>query len=261
MTDLKISRPTAEELDDLQAKALLDSTNWYHQFELRPGLATPGGSYIDPVSAADALDIPADLTGQRALDIGAWDGPITFELERRGATAYALDIQDPSRVGFNTARQIIGSQAVHYQGSVYDLPHHDLNELDLVVFRGVYYHLKHPILAFERINAALKLGGTLYFEGEGLLRYVENISGEPVSLNMKAILKSDVPICLFYPNNFKDSSNWFIPTPAGLRSFLIAAGFEIVELSSWMGKDSTSQRLFGRAIKVRDHDLTEHPFY
>jgi hypothetical protein len=90
------------------------------------------------------------LSGLRALDIGAWDGAITFELERRGGQAAALDIEDPAHVGLDTARRVLGSRAIHYQGRVYQLPTNELRELDLIVFRGVHYHLKPRSLRSSR---------------------------------------------------------------------------------------------------------------
>ncbi len=191
----------------------------------------------------------------RALDVGAWDGPVTFELERRGAQAIALDIQDPTRVGFDLARTIIRSKALHYQASVYDLPFQGLNDLDLIVFRGVYYHLKYPILAFERLSAALKLGGSLHFEGEGLLNYVEDMNGDAVSMDVKALNASGAPVCLSYPNRFRGSNNWFIPNPACLAGWLEVAGFEVKEINTWQ---EAGQRLYDWAVKVREPDAMEH---
>ena len=48
---------------------------WYHKIELPDGVTTPGWAPL----AAQMYNIPADLTGKRVLDIGAWDGYWTFE--------------------------------------------------------------------------------------------------------------------------------------------------------------------------------------
>lgn len=262
MNQPKISLPQGEPVSDYEALRLVEEAKWYHRFEIRPGILSGGKSEFHPRANANMLCIPEELTGLKALDIGAWDGPLTFELERRGAQAYALDIQDPKRVGFDAARRIVGSKAVHYQGSVYDLPCGELKDLDMVAFRGVYYHLKYPLLAFECIAASMKLGGTLHFEGEGLLRYIEDLSGKPVDLDTKAMIDSDAPICLVYPNRYKNSSNWFVPTPAALRSLLIAAGFELREMRHYAPEDKpNAQRLFGWAVKTRETELREHPLY
>lgn len=264
MQAVRISRAPADaHLSDSQARDLVAGVKWYHRFELRPGLMTPGVSDFGAKAAADSLKIPADLHGKRVLDVGAWDGPLTFELERRGAEAFALDVQDPTRVGFDVARRVLGSRAVHYEGSVYQLPCEDLHDLDLIVARGVYYHLKHPILAFERLAAALKLGGTLHFEGEGLLNYAEDLDGKPVNIDFAALNKSNAPLCLVYPNSYKGASNWFIPSPAALRAFMQAAGLDVVEMNTWTSPGKPpGQRLYGYAAKVREtSELLEHPLY
>ena len=269
--------PDASPLPDEVARALIAETSWYHRFELRPGLWSGGGTEFRTQPIMRALGVPRDLRGLKVLDVGAWDGPATFEMERRGATAYALDIQDPTRVGFATARRVIGSRAVHYEGSVYALPAEELSDFDQIMFRGVFYHLKYPLLAFECLAAALKPGGILYFEGEGFLHYAETLSGASLAARkgwlarllsrgkdplrwVREAAESEVPICLAYPNRYKGASNWFIPNAACLRGWLEAAGFEVLEMQAWQG-GATDQRLYGRARKVRDAGLEEHPFY
>jgi tRNA (mo5U34)-methyltransferase len=253
--------PEVSSFTDGDALSLVNNTRWYHAFELRPGLVTPGSSRFDAPGMADALGIPKDLSGKTALDIGAWDGPMAFELEKRGARTMALDIQNPAHVGFDAARKILGSRVTHYQGSVYQLPFDEMKDLDIVVFKGVFYHLKYPMLAFEQISQSMNIGGRLYFEGEGLLNYAEDSSGEPVTLDFANLLKSDAPICLITPNRFKDGSNWFIPTPACLRVMMQVSGFEIVEMKEYRGDDNDNQRLYGSAVKVRNELELEHPFY
>jgi len=71
---------------------------WWHSFEL------PGGRVIEGVADLASLKhrlaqfpIPDDLTGKRVLDIGAWDGWFSFEMERRGAAVIAVDCWDNER--------------------------------------------------------------------------------------------------------------------------------------------------------------------
>ena len=263
MKTVLVSYPeSGPEISGDEAVTLLNSTTWYHSFEIRPGLRTPGGMPIDATAALDGLYVPAHLTGMKALDVGAWDGPLTFELERRGAHASALDVQDPAAVGFAVARRIIGSRSAHYQCSVYDLPFGELKDLDLVIFRGVYYHLKHPLLAFERLSAALKLGGTLHFEGEAFIKYAEDLDGEPVPAELLALARSNVPVCLSYPNRYKGASNWFVPNRACLESWLSVSGFTVNEMHEYTTDRPGPQRLFGYATKTHEAaDMLEHPVY
>jgi 2-polyprenyl-3-methyl-5-hydroxy-6-metoxy-1,4-benzoquinol methylase len=134
----------------------LTGRSCYHRYEVEPGLFTPG-QYLDlePARCLDELGVPQDLSGLRALDIGAWDGPLTFELERRGARVTALDIQDPDITVFNAVKEIKHSAATYVRGGVYEALPAVLGTFDLVVFAGVYYHLKNPVLALQRIRMLL----------------------------------------------------------------------------------------------------------
>lgn len=137
-------------LEDSEARALIKSVTWYHRFQLRPGLVTPGVEEFDAGPICDSMGIPHDLTNKRALDIGSWDGPLAFEMERRGAEVIALDIQDPNRVGFAVARRILQSRVEHIRASVYELDQLGLGQFDHIAFRGIYYHLKAPFWRSSR---------------------------------------------------------------------------------------------------------------
>lgn len=259
---MKISRPIDEQpLSDEAAHRLVDETTWYHSFVLRPGIETPGDCPYNVPAICDSLKIPSDLRGMKCLEIGPMDGPMTFELERRGGHVMALDVQDPTRVGFDSARRVIGSKAVHYEGSVYGLPHDEMKDLDLVVFCGVWYHLKYPILAFERMSLAMKVGATLHFEGEALLNYAETLDGKPSGLAPDFVAEWDarrVPVCASYPNRYMGMSNWFVPNAACLESWLQVSGFEVREMNPFT--EHGNHRLFGHAVKVSEvSEQLEHP--
>jgi SAM-dependent methyltransferase len=246
-------------LSDAEAKKLIERTRWYHRFEILPGIMTNGPTLTNPSAGLDLLGVPSQLSGV-ALDIGAWDGAYTFELERRGAEAIAIDIQGPDEVAFNVARQIVGAKARHVQASVYDLPLPNIPAAEHVLFRGVFYHLKYPLLAFEKISAAMKVGGSLYFEGEGLLNYAEDIDGNPVKIDLETINRLNVPICLTCPNSFRGSSNWSIPNPAALRVWLQSSGFEVKMLEQYT--QDGAQRLYGYARKIAEWSaVQEHALY
>ena len=116
--------------------------------------------------------IPEDLRGLRALDIGAFDGAFTFKLERRGAQVTALDIQDPDITVFNAVKENRSSSASYVRGSIYDAIAETLGVYDVVLFAGVYYHLKNPVLALQRIRRLLMDGGALYIEGASTTDYL-----------------------------------------------------------------------------------------
>src|SRR5215467_7592359 len=163
----------AQEASRVTVHPKLAGRTCYHKYEIAAGLFTPGQFLqVDPKHCLDELGVPEDLSGLRALDIGAWDGPYTFELERRGAQVTALDIQDPDITVFNAVREIKNSSAKYVRCGVYDALPEALGTYHIVLFPGVYYHLKNPVLSFQRIRRLLKDGGALFIEGASTTDYL-----------------------------------------------------------------------------------------
>ena len=82
-------------LTEDEIRARIAAVGWWHQIEIAPGIVTPG-----PDHSAEKLKLfqsPADLTGKRVLDIGAFDGFFSFECERRGAAEVGRDRCGPAR--------------------------------------------------------------------------------------------------------------------------------------------------------------------
>ena len=135
-------------------KARIDHERyWFHRIELAPGLVTPGWS--DPVTdKLPYFGLPHDMRGMRVLDIGCSEGFFSFEAERRGADeVVAIDSMPDSVRRFNICRDALGAKTDAYLCNVYDLSVRAYGTFDLVLFFGVLYHLRHPILALEKILA------------------------------------------------------------------------------------------------------------
>lgn len=258
----KIAIWRTSKLSNEEVCHLVNSRTWHHAFEIVPGVTTPGTSFINPAGVVSAYGVPDDLTGKRALDIGTFDGPYAFELERRGADVIAIDIQPPDVTGFNIAKQILDSNVRYIQGTVYDLTKLVDQPFDLVFFPGVYYHLKYPILAFEQIAASLKPEGLLHFTGECLISYAERLDGSREKAPwIQDAAKSDVPLCLSYPGVYKGVSNWFVPNLACIRSWLAASGFSLLRHDFYHNPAASPyphQRLWGTAAK-KMVPVKEHP--
>ena len=165
---------------------------WFHRIELAPGVFTPGVD--DTPHKAALIQFPADLTGKSVLDIGAYDGYFSFEAERRGAAfVLAYDHLPPDESGFNIARDVLKSKVEHRVGSVYDLDPAIVGEFDIVLFLGVIYHLRSPLLALQRIYGVCK--SVMYLESQ--------ISTDMAGMSAR-----------FYPSNElnNDPTNWWAPT-------------------------------------------------
>jgi SAM-dependent methyltransferase len=215
---------------------LLSSRTCYHRFEIEPGLHTPG-TFLDvkPAACLDELGIPRQLSGLRVLDVGAWDGAFTFELARRGADVTALDIQDPDVTVFNAIRAILKAPVSYVRDSVYDLRRETHGAFHAVLFAGVYYHLKNPALALQRIREVLVDDGLLYVEGascsshlaEELGRLLPGVSAE----HLRGAIDR-LPISFFDVEQkiYSHWSNWWFPTTTCLADMLRECGFRDVQL-------------------------------
>ncbi len=88
----------------------LQETGWWHSFELPDGNVLKGVNSVESLKHRVAqFPIPMDLRGKRVLDIGAWDGWFSFEMERRGAEVVAIDCFDNPR--FREMHAIYNSRA------------------------------------------------------------------------------------------------------------------------------------------------------
>ena len=240
---------------DLHPK--LVNRSCYHKYEVEPGLFTPGRLIdVDPKLCLDEIGVPRDLSGLRALDIGAWDGPFTFELERRGAEVTALDIQDPDVTVFNAVKEIKNSSAAYVRCSVYDALPEALGTFDLVLFAGVYYHLKNPVLSFQRIRELLNDEGTLFIEGGAMTDYLAKELNELLGLPESSVGKTAKILDGLSLSYFDDEkkiythwSNWWFPTTRCLEAMLLDSGFRNVQLE--LKKNAfcsySHRRLMGRA--------------
>ena len=237
---------------------MISKASWYHSFEVLPGIMTPGKHVTDAAAVFNEMfNLSSNLEGMRALDIGALDGPYTFELERRGAEVVAVDIKNPDRTGFNTAKTVRGSKAQYIQGNVYELSRLISGKFDIIVFFGVWYHLKHPLIAFNEISKLLSADGLLLLEGECLRNYAEfpgGMDGENPSDLVRVMAESSLPITLFYSDRYKgDKTNWFVPNLACIREWLHSSGFELTSHEFW---DSyPNQRMRGTAKKNPDYEI------
>jgi tRNA (mo5U34)-methyltransferase len=133
-----------------QRRGELAKLGFYHSIELPDGTVIPGAQSIEQQRWRIAqFPIPQDLRGKRVLDIGAWDGWFSFEMERRGATVVAVDATNKTK--FREAKELMGSKVEHIVADICRLKPSDIGTFDIVLFLGVLYHLKHPMLAIENV--------------------------------------------------------------------------------------------------------------
>jgi tRNA (mo5U34)-methyltransferase len=138
------------ESDAARSNAQMAAGSWWHSIDLGQGVITPGVHPIDELRDNFArFNLPEDLGGRTLLDIGCWDGFYSFEAERRGASVTAADCWRPEN--FFRAREALQSPIEFHELSVYDVTKTALGSFDIVLFLGVLYHLRHPLLALEQV--------------------------------------------------------------------------------------------------------------
>jgi len=122
----------------------------YHTIELPDGSELRGLQSVEHLRhRLDLFQLPQDLSGKRVLDVGAWDGWFTFECERRGASVVAVDCVELET--FHEAHRLLKSRAEYLILDVNELSAARLGTFDIVLFFGVLYHLRHPLLGLERV--------------------------------------------------------------------------------------------------------------
>jgi len=137
-------RRTQQQVDELSRHSS------YHSLELADGTVIPGLIGIDALKARiRSFPIPRDLRGKRVLDVGAASGWNSFEMERRGAEVVAVDCVEFEE--FHMARTLLGSKVDYRIMDVDELTPESVGRFDYVLFFGVLYHLRHPLLGLERI--------------------------------------------------------------------------------------------------------------
>lgn len=134
--------------EEQHAKILAGS--WWHSIDLGQGLITDGVHSLDELKENyERFGLPPDLSDKNVLDIGCWDGFYALESARRGAAVVAVDCWRPEN--FFTACAALNLDIPFHELNVYEVTRERLGAFDVTLFLGVLYHLRHPLLALERV--------------------------------------------------------------------------------------------------------------
>ena len=203
------------DLDALRAEVA--DIAWWHTIDLGHGVVTPGRD--ETPARLPLLGLPESLDGLSVLDVGAWDGFYSFACERRGAARvvaadqFAWQRLGTGRRGFDCARRALTSSVEALELDVLDLsPETAGGRYDLVLFLGVLYHVRDPLLALEHVASVT--GSTLVLE-----THVDCVTTRR-------------PTAAFYPGDelYGDATNWWGPNLPALLGMLRSVGFERCEV-------------------------------
>lgn len=192
---------------------------WWHTIDLGDGVVTAGQD--DPRSQeVREQAVPRRLRGKTVLDIGCWDGYFSFLCERRGATVTPVDtfqyrnfvrskygVELKGGEGFRVAARLLGSRL-----KLKKLDFASLREpFDIVLFFGVLYHERHPLLALE---------------------HLARLTREYAVVETHYIRSGKQPVLRFYPGATlnEDPTNFWGPTLSCIELMLKDVGFRTVSL-------------------------------
>ena len=174
--------------------------------------------------------IPADLRGKCVLDIGCNGGFYSIEMKRRGADrVLGIDFDERYLAQAHFAADALALDIEFRKLSVYDV--HKLGEqFDIVLFLGVFYHLRHPLLALDLIHEHVSRDLFVFQSLQRGTDAVEPVDDDYGFWHTDAFARPTFPKMYFIEKRYAgDPTNWWIPNRAGVEAMLRSAGFEILE--------------------------------
>jgi tRNA (mo5U34)-methyltransferase len=214
------------------SERVADLSPWFHNLHLPGGLQTapdhPLGDFPRFKWEQIAGSLPSDLSGARALDIGCNAGFYTFELAKRGASVLAIDVDDHY---LRQARWAAGELGLEHHIELRRMGVYDLarvaDRFDVVLFLGVLYHLRHPLLAIDivadRVESTLVLQ-TLTAPGDDVPLVPADL---PID-DRAAMRAPGWPSMAFIEHELAgDPTNWWAPTTACVEAMVRSAGLDV----------------------------------
>lgn len=205
--------------------------DWFHNMNVGGVQTAPDhflGDYPSVKWQQFADAIPPDLRGWSVLDVGCNAGFYSQEMKKRGADRVLgvdSDLRYLAQAEF--AAGVAGLDIEFRQMSVYDLPALD-ERFDLVLFMGVLYHLRHPLLALDILYEHV-VGDMLVFQS--MLRgspHVTPVAPDSDFNDTRAFDDPSYPRMYFVEHRYAgDATNWWIPNRGCAEAMLRSAGFEI----------------------------------
>lgn len=173
--------------------------------------------------------VPADLSGKTVLDIGCNAGFYSLEMKKRGAERVVGIDSDPHYLAqAKFASEVSGLQVEFHELDVYNVA--QLGEkFDVVIFMGVLYHLRHPLLALDLIHEHVARDLMLFQSMQRGSKQVFATEKDYSFWTEDIFDKPGYPLMYFVEHSYSnDPTNWWIPNRACVEAMLRSSGFEII---------------------------------
>ncbi len=206
---------------------------WFHNLDLRGVRTAPAhflGDYPNNQWSKLAHAMPADLRGATVLDVGCNAGFYSIEMKRRGAgrvVGIDSDLDYLRQARF--AAEVCDVELELYCLSVYDVA--VLKErFDWVLFLGVFYHLRYPLLALDLLHDHVVKDWLVFQSMQRGSNEIDRLEDD-YPFSEKHIFDSPgYPKMHFVERSYShDPTNWWIPNRACTEAMLRSANFEIIQ--------------------------------
>lgn len=222
-------------LDPVQLKRQVDALGpWFHNIDLGGGVSTAPDHFLGDYPAVKwrhvAHALPHDLSGKTVLDIGCNAGFHAIEMKRRGAArVVGIDTDDRYLAQARFAAAVTGADIEFRRLSTYDVA--ALGErFDLVLFMGMLYHLRHPLLALDLIHAHVARDILVFQSMQRGSRVIEPVLEDYAFEEESPFGRPGWPRLHFVERRYSgDPTNWWIPNRACAEAMIRSAGFEITD--------------------------------
>ena len=220
------------EMNDEQLRQKIEALGpWFHNLRLRGIETAPEhflGNYPEVKFESFRAALPEDLTGKSVLDIGCNAGFYSFEMKRRGAErVLGIDTDFGYLRQARFAAEVMGVDVEFRQLAVWEIANL-AEKFDLVIFMGVLYHLRHPLLALDLIHEHVAKDRLLFQSMQRGSREVAEVA-EDYDFNEPAPFdEPGYPKLHFIERRYShDETNWWVPNRACTEAMLRSAGFRI----------------------------------
>lgn len=255
-----VTTPRVEDVDrDQLTRRIEELGDWFHNLDLHGVRTAPNhflGDFPNVKWKHIGPALPEDLNGASVLDIGCNGGFYSIQMKKRGAgRVLGIDVDDRYLNQGRFAAATLGYDIEFEKRSVYEVDQIE-GQFDYVFFMGVFYHLRYPLFALDKVIK--KVRKTLIFQtmirgSEDEAQVAENYH----FWNKDIFADPKFPQMYFIEHRYADDpTNWWIPNRSAVEGMLRSSGLELMghpETETWICEPRTSQREDGRYIL--DHEL------
>ena len=207
---------------------------WFHNIDLNGVWTAPEhflGDYPGAKFRRFAPHLPQDLSGKTVLDIGCNAGFYSIEMKRRGAErVLGIDSDERYLAQARMATEVLGFDDIEFAKlDVYDVGAVG-EKFDLVIFMGVLYHLRHPLLALDLIREHVARDLLLFQSMQRGSKFLLDLDEDYEFEETGIFFESSFPKLHFVERQYShDWTNWWVPNRACTEAMLRSAGFTIEE--------------------------------